>query len=202
MSNPGNSESAHSRTAATPRDRPSIQTPAEAQAVLEMMAQVFSLGVATFHTGSVALLQEQRRLAPVTEGEDAIITVDDDAIVTSFSETAERIFGYSASAIVGRQVAILFDSAGVNAESTRNSDERLRLGIPLDAVGKRREGNTFAVEMSSTVVEIGGQRRFVMSVRDLTERDRANAQKRALHRRRRRSRIGNVLGEIRAAIDT
>jgi PAS domain S-box-containing protein len=162
------------------RDSYLDQTAAEAQAVLEMMAQVFDLGVATFRSTNVPSPKDQRRLAPVTEGHDAIVTVNDDTIITSFSDAAQKIFDCPASAVIGRPVTILFDSAGVPAPAANAGtlSERLRLGIPLDAVGKRREGTTFAMEMSSTVIEIGGERRFVMVVRDVTERDQAESERR------------------------
>src|SRR6202167_4486527 len=83
---------------------------AEAPAVLEMMAQVFDLGVATFRSTNLPSPTEQRRLAPVTEGHDAIVTVNDDAIITSFSDAAQKIFDYPAGAVSGRPVAILIDS--------------------------------------------------------------------------------------------
>ena len=162
------------------RERHLGQTQSEAQAVLEMMAQVFDLGVSTFRSFNAPSPKEPRRLAPVTEGHDAIVTVDDSAIITSFSDAAEKTFGYPVRAVIGRPLAILFDSAGIPAPaiSAGSRNERLRLGIPLDAVGKRREGTTFAMEMSSTAVEIGGERRFVMVVRDVTERDRAESERR------------------------
>ena len=162
-----------------PRERHLGQTQSEAQAVLEMMAQVFDLGVSTFRSLNAPSPKEPRRLAPVTEGQHAIVTVDDDAIITSFSEAAEKTFDYPARAVIGRSIAILFDSAGAPPIISAGSlNERLRLGIPLDAVGKRREGTTFAMEMSSTAVEIGGERRFVIVVRDVTERDRAESERR------------------------
>jgi PAS domain S-box-containing protein len=162
------------------RERYLGQTQSEAQAVLEMMAQVFDLGVSTFRSFNAPSPKEPRRLAPVTEGHDAIVSVDDDAIITSFSEAAEKTFDYPARAVIGRPVAILFESAGVSAPAIAagSLNERLRLGIPPDAVGKRREGTTFAMEMSSTAVEIGGERRFVMVVRDVTERDRTESERR------------------------
>ena len=162
------------------RERHLGQTQPEAQAVLEMMAQVFDLGVSTFRSFNAPSPKEPRRLAPVTDGHDAIVTVDDDALITSFSEDAEKTFDYPARAVIGRPVAILFDSAGVPARaiSAESLNERLRLGIPLDAIGKRREGTTFAMEVSSTAVEIGGERRFVMVVRDVTERDRTESERR------------------------
>src|SRR6202167_6371162 len=84
-----------------PRDSYPGQTAAEAQAVLEMMAQVFDLGVATFRSTNVPSPKDQRRLAPVTEGHDAIVTVNDDTIITSFSDAAQKILECPASAVMG-----------------------------------------------------------------------------------------------------
>src|ERR1700684_3648846 len=107
-------------TDAPPESYPNT-TAAEAHAVVEMRAQVFDLVVPTFRSTNLPSPTEQRRLAPVTEGHDAIVTVNDDAIITSFSDAAQKIFDYPAGAVIGGPVAILFDSAGVSRSEERKS---------------------------------------------------------------------------------
>ena len=156
------------------------QDPKEAQSVLEMMAQVFSLGLSTLRPSDAASSKEKRRPPAVSVGEDAIVTVDDNGIITSFDKAAEKVFRYSARAVVGNHIAILFDSVDSPSfgVTTKLEDGQVKLSVPADAVGKRREGTAFSMEMTSTALELGGERRFVLVVRDVTERDRAEAERR------------------------
>jgi PAS domain S-box-containing protein len=164
----------------SPRACPFGQDPEEAQAVLEMMAQVFSLGTSAFRPSGATSPKEKRRPPAVTTADDAIVTIDQNGIVKSFDQAAEEVFRYSAGAVVGRPIAILFDSIDSPSfgVTTRFEDGHVKLSVPADVVGKRREGTTFSIEMTSTALELGGEQRFVLVVRDVTERDRAEAERR------------------------
>lgn len=156
------------------------QDPKEAQAVLEMMAQVFSLGLSTFRPSGTPSPKEKRRPPAVSVADDAIVTIDENGIIASFDEAAEKVFRHSAHAVIGRHIAILFDSVDSPSfgVTTRLENGHVKLSIAADAVGKRREGSAFSMEMTSTALDLGGQRRFVLVVRDVTERDLAEAERR------------------------
>ena len=179
-----NGEKQKSRPEESPSEPPLTSLfapgPEEAQAVLEMMAQVFSLGISTLRPSGALSPKEKRRPPAVRAADDAIVTIDENGIVMSFDKAAEEIFHYSASAVIGRQVAILFDSADTPSfgVTIRFEDGHAKLIVPMDVVGKRREGTTFSIEMTSTSLELGGEQRFVLVVRDVTERDRAEAERR------------------------
>jgi PAS domain S-box-containing protein len=65
-------------------------------------------GIATDITGRKQLETASRHLAAIVESsEDAIISKNSNGIITSWNESAQRIFGYTASEIVGKPVAIL-----------------------------------------------------------------------------------------------
>ena len=179
-----NDDKQGSLPAASPSVSPQVssfgQDPGEAQAVLEMMAQVFSLGISAFRSSGASSPKEKRRPPAVTAANDAIITIDENGIVTSFDKTAEEVFHYIAGAVVGRHIAILFDSVDSPSfgVATTLEDGHVKLSAAADAVGKRREGTTFSMEMTSAALELGGERRFVLVVRDVTERDLAEAERR------------------------
>ncbi len=164
---------------------PDGQTPAEAQAVLEMMAQVFSVGMATFRPSALPSPAMPKRPAAAMAGCAAIVTHGEKGANTSFDRAAEEIFDYPASAAVGKHIGILFSAADspLFADAPTIDFTRLPFDAPLQAVGKRRDGTTFATEISGTAIELGGARRLVLVMRDVTAGDRAEAERRTAEAR-------------------
>ncbi len=95
-----------------PEDAPTGQSPEEAQAVLEMMAQVFSLGMSTFRPSGLPSPAMSKRPAAAMAGCDAIVTLGENGAITSFDRAAEETFDYPANAAVGKHIGILFSQAG------------------------------------------------------------------------------------------
>ena len=164
---------------------PADQNPEEAQAVLEMMAQVFSVGMSTFRPAGRPSSREAKRPAAMAPGRDAIVSIAPNGAITSFNKAAEEIFDYSDGAAIGRHVGVLFGSADTPlfAAAAGSNISEVILDTPLDGVGKRRDGATFSMELSATAVELGGERRVVLVMRDVTERNRAEAERRTAEAR-------------------
>jgi two-component system sensor kinase FixL len=111
---------------------------------------------------------------------DAMIVIDDRGQVQSFSTAAERLFGYRANEIIGKNIKVLMpspyreDHDGYLARY-RTTGERRIIGIGRVVVGERKGGSTFPMELSVGEMRSGDQRYFTGFIRDLTERQQIQA---------------------------
>jgi two-component system sensor kinase FixL len=106
---------------------------------------------------------------------DAMIVIDDGGIMMSFSAAAERLFGWTATEVLGKNVSMLMPSPYREQhdgyiDRYKSTGERRIIGIGRVVVGERKDGSTFPMELSVGEVRSGGQRLFTGFVRDLTER--------------------------------
>jgi two-component system sensor kinase FixL len=128
------------------------------------------------------LRDSEERLRSVLEtAVDAIIVADARGLIESFNPAAERMFGYSAAEVVGRNLSILMpepDSSRHDSYISRYLDtgERHIIGIGRDVVAKRRDGTPLPVRLSVSESVIRGERRFTGIVHDLTDRVRLEEQ--------------------------
>lgn len=108
---------------------------------------------------------------------DALVVIDERGIVQSFSAAAERVFGWTASEVLGRNVKMLMpqpyrgDHDGYIGHYL-NTGERRIIGIGRIVVGERKDGSTFPMELAVGEVRSERGRVFTGFVRDLTERQR------------------------------
>ncbi len=109
---------------------------------------------------------------------DAMIVIDEGGLIRSFSPAAERLFGWSAAAVAGKNVSILMPSPQREAHDSYlqryyRTGERRIIGIGRVVVGERKDGSTFPMELA--VGEMRGKdgRYFTGFIRDLTERQEA-----------------------------
>jgi len=108
---------------------------------------------------------------------DGIIMIDARGYIQTFNPAAERIFGYAASEVTGKNISMLMPEPHSSAH-----DEYMRryvfsrqarvIGIGREVEGKRKDGSVFPLSLAVNAVEIGGKEMFVGSVRDITERRR------------------------------
>jgi len=106
---------------------------------------------------------------------DAMIVIDPQGIMQSFSTAAERLFGYAADEVIGRNVSILMPASYREHHDgylTRylTTGERRIIGIGRIVVGERKDGSTFPMELSVGEARSAQRRFFTGFVRDLTNR--------------------------------
>ncbi|MBU6498471.1 MAG: PAS domain S-box protein [Rhodospirillales bacterium] len=106
---------------------------------------------------------------------DGLVLIDQHGRVQSFSAAAQRMFGYAAAEVVGRDVSLLMPAdqaaahGGYLAHYLATGEKRI-IGTARTVVARRKDGRTFPVELHVSDVAVGGNHSFVGFVRDLTER--------------------------------
>lgn len=111
---------------------------------------------------------------------EAMIVIDERGSIQSFSAAAERLFGYIAAEVIGRNVSIMMPSPyreshdDYLAHYLRTNEARI-IGIGRVVVGQRKDGSTFSMELAVGEMRSNNQRFFTGFIRDLTERQKAEA---------------------------
>ncbi|HKP16526.1 MAG TPA: PAS domain-containing sensor histidine kinase [Gemmatimonadaceae bacterium] len=133
---------------------------------------------------------------------DAVIAVDDEQHIIFFNEGAERIFGYSASEVGGKYLAMLLPEryrathrGHVHGFGAAHGRARL-MGERQEISGLRKSGEEFPAEASIQRMEIGGKDIYAAVLRDVSARYRAEE---ALHQaiRARDDMMGIVSHDLR-----
>jgi two-component system sensor kinase FixL len=108
---------------------------------------------------------------------DAMIVIDERGVIQSFSIAAERLFGVTASEMIGQNVSRLMPSPHREAhdgylERYLRTGERRIIGVGRVVVGERRDGSTFPMELAVGEMRSSNRRYFTGFIRDLTERQK------------------------------
>ncbi len=136
---------------------------------------------------------------------DAVVTIGPTGLIASFSPAAERMFGYAAAEVIGRNVSLLMpepyrrEHDGYLARY-RATGERHIIGIGRTVTAAHKSGRTFPIELAVGEVRSGETRVFTGFIRDISERVAAEARARTLQEEL--SHVGRLsaMGEIASTI--
>ncbi|WP_184722640.1 PAS domain-containing sensor histidine kinase [Caulobacter sp.] len=104
---------------------------------------------------------------------DGVVVIDRAGIMTSFSPAAERMFGWTAQEVIGKNVEMLMPEPYRSAHDGyiqryhRTGDKRI-IGAGRVVVGARKDGTTFPMELAVGETK-GPVPSYTGFVRDLTE---------------------------------
>src|SRR5205085_11086314 len=120
---------------------------------------------------------ESKARAVLNSAVNAFITIDAEGTIESVNPATERIFGYRADELIGRNVNVLMPASyreqhGRYVSNYIESGVAKIIGIGRELEGCRKDGSTFAIRLTVSELRLGGRRLFTGIVQDISERKR------------------------------
>ncbi|UYZ82650.1 PAS domain S-box protein [Entomomonas sp. E2T0] len=120
--------------------------------------------------------EDQLRLeAIVNTAVDGIITINENGLIQSYNKSAERIFGWTADEIIGRNVNVL-----MNSNDQQNHDHYLQhyqktkipkiIGSGRELLAVKKDGSTFPIRLTLGEAKLPDHSLYVSIIIDMTQR--------------------------------
>lgn len=112
---------------------------------------------------------------------DAIVSVDQAQNIVMFNLAAEHMFGVSATDVIGRPLTSLMPlprreaHAGHVRSFMHSSVPSRGMGMQMEILGLRADGREFPLESAISQTMVNGKPQFTAVLRDVTERQRKDA---------------------------
>lgn len=132
------------------------------------------------------LAQEEARKAAMLEASlECFILVDDQNAILDFNQASEQVFGYTRREVLGERMApLLLHAEYQHLVSTQLTEkgaprETRALRQRAEAVGVRRDGNTFPMELALVPFAVESVNYALIAIRDISERKALEAREAA-----------------------
>ncbi len=127
------------------------------------------------------LLEREAHLRSIFDtAPEAMIVINERGIIQSYGASAERLFGWRPTEVIGRNINVLMPQPfrdqhdGYLRRYLATGEKRI-IGIGRIVVGQRKDGSTFPMELAVGEVRSEHGQFFTGFVRDLTERAESEA---------------------------
>ncbi|HLO64363.1 MAG TPA: ATP-binding protein, partial [Azonexus sp.] len=125
-----------------------------------------------------ALHNKEEEIRTIVENlVDCVITIDTRGIVCSTNPALERILGFSKDEVVGRNVSLLMpepqhSNHDAFVERYLHTGEARIIGIGREVMGRHKDGHLVPLELTISEYAVRGERYFIGTLRDISERNR------------------------------
>jgi PAS domain S-box-containing protein len=129
---------------------------------------------------------------------EAMIVIDEGGVVTSFSAAAAQLFGYGPEEVIGRNVKMLMPTPyhdehdGYIRRFLETGEARI-IGYGRVVKGQTKDGAVFPLELAVGEARANGQRIFTGFIRDLTARQKMEAE---LRQSQKMEAVGQLTGGV------
>jgi PAS domain S-box-containing protein len=149
---------------------------------------------------------KDRLSAVIDASMDAIISVDEDERIVVFSAAAEKLFQLSATEALGQTIDRFIPARFRDGHHNRMR-QFMQAGATVRMMGQfarlsamRADGTEFPIEASISRVATGGKHLFTVTMRDITEREQAEATRALLEAQLRESQKMEAIGTLAGGI--
>jgi len=120
---------------------------------------------------------EAQLLAILDTTVEGIIVIDERGIISTFNRAAHDMFGYPPDEVIGQNISMLMPEPYRSGHDQymrnyRKTGRAKIIGIGREALGQRKDGTTFPIELAVSEVRVNGKVSFTGLVRDITEQKR------------------------------
>jgi two-component system, LuxR family, sensor kinase FixL len=128
-------------------------------------------------TESAVRDREERLRAILETAVEGIITIDERGTIESFNPASEKIFGYNAGEVIGKNVRVLMSTPHREQhdgyiENYKHTGHAKIIGIGRETIARKKDGTLFPIDLSVSEVNLSDRRIFTGFIRDITERKR------------------------------
>ena len=129
---------------------------------------------------------------------EALITINEQGVMESFSRSAEDLFGYKASEVLGQNVRMLMPQPYQHEHDEylaryRRTGEKRIIGVGRVVRAQRKDGSVLPVELSVGEVRTSGRPVFTGFIRDLTAQHKIEQE---LRQAQKMEAIGQLTGGV------
>ncbi len=188
-----------------------------------MVLSTFTLTVTVLVTAANGLLRYRQLFLKMEESEshnraivdtaiDGIITINSNGTILDFNQSAERLFGWKAGEVLGRNVNMLMPEPDRSRHDSylsnylRSNDPKV-IGVGRDVTGLRKDGSLMPMRLAVGKVRQPGDPLFVGFITDmsrynaLTESLRQSAEKAEQAAQAKTAFLANMSHEIRTPLN-